>query len=75
MKKEKDKLEQFIKDNRDNFDSEFNPEQSWDKIESKIPNPNQHKRSIWMVAASIVLLLSVTWLIYEEINYLKKSMN
>jgi hypothetical protein len=66
MKQEKDKLEQFIEDNRRDFDSEFNPENSWNKIESKISKAKPTRQPVWMVAASIVFLLSVAWLIYDR---------
>ncbi|ADR20888.1 hypothetical protein MATR_14860 [Marivirga tractuosa] len=66
MRKVTDKLEQFIKDNRNDFDSGFNPENSWSKIESKISTKKSNSRSIWMMAASIVLILSLAWLIYDR---------
>lgn len=66
MKKETDKLEQFIKDNKNDFDSEFNPGNSWNKIESKIPRNKSSNNSLWMLAASIVLLLSMAWLVYDR---------
>jgi septal ring factor EnvC (AmiA/AmiB activator) len=78
MKKRTDKLEQFIKDNKNDFDSEFNPENSWSKIESKISKKKSKSNSVWMMAASIVLLLSLGWLIYDrsqltdKINELEK---
>lgn len=66
MKKGTDKLEQFIKDNKNDFDSEFNPENSWSKIESKISKKKSHSNSVWMMAASIALLLALGWLIYDR---------
>jgi len=67
MKQETDKLEQFIKDNKNNFDSEFNPENSWNKIESEISKPKKRfKQPIWRVAASIALLLCLAWLVYDR---------
>jgi septal ring factor EnvC (AmiA/AmiB activator) len=66
MKKEIDKLGQFIKDNKDDFDSEFSPENSWRTIESKISKTNSGNNLIWMLAASIALLLSLGWLIYDR---------
>jgi cytoskeletal protein RodZ len=67
MKKETDKLEQFIKDKKSDFDSEFSPENSWSKIESKISKKkHRNNNSIWMMAASIALLLSLGWLIFDR---------
>lgn len=68
MEKETDKLEQFIKDHKEELDSEFNPEKSWDKIEHKISRSNRNNFSIWMAAASIMLLLSLGWLVYDRIQ-------
>lgn len=73
MKKETDKLEQFIEDNKYDFDSDFNPERNWNKIESKISKKNRHQRkNMWLVAASVVLLLSVSWLTYEKTQLTNK---
>uniref|UniRef100_UPI0025CBAA71 hypothetical protein n=1 Tax=Marivirga sp. TaxID=2018662 RepID=UPI0025CBAA71 len=66
MKRVTDKLEQFIKDNKNDFDSDFNPENSWDKIESKISKNKGSNKSVWMMAASIAILLSLGWLIYDR---------
>ncbi|WP_375578157.1 hypothetical protein ABWH96_14085 [Marivirga tractuosa] len=66
MRKETDKLEQFIKVNKKDFDSDFNPENSWSKIESKISKKKSSSNTVWMVAASIILLLSLGWLIYDR---------
>lgn len=66
MKQEKNKLEQFIEDNKNNFDSEFISTDSWKKIESEISKPKRNRQPIWMVAASIILLLSVGWLAYDR---------
>lgn len=73
MSKVTDKLEQFIKDNRNDFDSEFNPERNWSKIESKISNNKRaNTHSVWMMAASIVLILSLGWLIYDRAQLTNK---
>ncbi|WMN11355.1 hypothetical protein QYS49_38085 [Marivirga salinae] len=66
MRKETDKLDQFIKDNKSDFESDFNPENNWNKIESKISKNKNQNNSVWMIAASIVLLLSLGWLIYDR---------
>jgi hypothetical protein len=72
MKKGTDKLEQYIKDHREELDSEFNPEKSWDKIEKNISNNKGNNFSIWMVAASVMLLLSLGWLVYDRIQLTDK---
>ncbi len=72
MKKGTDKLEQFIKDHKEELDSDFNPEKNWDKIENKISNSNRSNFSIWMVAASITLVLSLGWLVYDRIQLTDK---
>jgi hypothetical protein len=72
MKKETDKLEQFIKDNKNDFDSEFNPETSWRKIEAKIPKNNRTRNSIWMIAASVAVVLSISWLLYDRAQLTNK---
>ncbi|MGM0582067.1 MAG: hypothetical protein ACQETL_15395 [Bacteroidota bacterium] len=66
MKKETDRLEQFIKDNKNEFDSDFNPEKSWGKIESEISKKSPSYKNVWMVAASMILILSVAWLVYDR---------
>lgn len=68
MKKGTDKLEQFIKDHKEELDSEFNPEKNWNKIEKKISRSKRNNFSIWMIAASIMLLLSLGWLVYDRIQ-------
>lgn len=66
MNKTTDKLEQFIKDHKNDFDSDYNLENNWNQIESKISKNQRNNNSIWMIAASIVLLLSIGWLIYDR---------
>lgn len=66
MKRVTDKLEQFIKDNKNEFDSDFNPEKSWGKIESEISDKSHNYKNVWMVAASMILILSVAWLVYDR---------
>lgn len=66
MKKDTDKLEQFIQDNRSDFQDNFDPANSWSQIESKISKQKRINSPVWMVAASIVLLLSLGWLMYDR---------
>ncbi|SMG37326.1 hypothetical protein SAMN05661096_02439 [Marivirga sericea] len=66
MKKETDKLEQFINSNQSEFDSEFKPENGWRKLETKISTKNRNSQSIWMMAASIAILLSLAWMLYDR---------
>lgn len=65
---DKDKLRNFVEDNRDAFDSivEFNQELVWAKIESKTKNKN----SIWKIIAicSICLLIGLAGLFVYTIN-------
>ena len=71
MKKETDKLEQFIKNHRNDFETEFNSGGAWSKIESQLPKKRSRK-SIWMRAAVFVGLLSIGWLIYERAHLTDK---
>ena len=72
MKRVTDKLEQFIKDNKSDFEADFNPENSWNKIELKISKNKRNNNSIWMMAASIALLLSLGWLVYDRAQLTNK---
>lgn len=66
MKREKDKLERFIRDHKSDFDSDYDLTNNWDKIESRISNSKPNYRNAWMVAASLLLILSVAWLVIDR---------
>ncbi|WKV11778.1 hypothetical protein [Marivirga harenae] len=72
MSKGKDKLEQFTKEHREELEIDFNLEVSWNHIEDRISQNKRSKFSIWMVAASIMLVLSVGWLIFDRIQLTNK---
>lgn len=69
----KDKLEKFIKDHRDEFDS-FEPRpELWQDISKEIPQKKtaralwlNHAR-FWRYAAAIVLLITVSFIIWQQI--------
>lgn len=71
MKTERDKLDNFIGENRSAFEEEFESSKSWKAIEKKINPHNNEKKFIrninWYAAASIVLLLTVGWLVIDRI--------
>jgi hypothetical protein len=60
------KLEKFIENNRDGFDDKMPSNKVWDNIEAAIITKKETKRVIltpfykWSIAASIVLLISVS---------------
>ncbi|WMN06992.1 hypothetical protein QYS48_27420 [Marivirga arenosa] len=61
----KDKLEQFINHNRNQFEADFDLDKNWDQLEAKI-NKKKDRHPGWMVAASIAMLLVIGWLIYDR---------
>ncbi|GAA5037311.1 hypothetical protein GCM10011506_33490 [Marivirga lumbricoides] len=72
MKTERDKLEEFIGNNRNAFEEEFDSSKGWEAIEKQITPSLKDKKSTrkinWYAAASIALLLTVSWLIVDRIS-------
>lgn len=73
MKKNKDKLENFISNNKSSFEEDFDNKISWKAIESGI-KPSKSIKFNWLAAASILLFLAVGWLITER-YYLSQRVN
>ncbi|TDE12483.1 hypothetical protein [Dyadobacter psychrotolerans] len=81
----KDRLERFVRDNRDGFDSFLPQDGLWDLIESKIPGNvqpaepkkngkilkswNSHAFFDWRIAAGIILALGIGFLVYINKEY------
>jgi hypothetical protein len=51
------KLEEFIQDNRDDFDSMLPSPELWGKIESKLEKKNSGMPKIWKLSAAIAAVL------------------
>jgi hypothetical protein len=67
MEDNKDKLENFILNNKPSFDEDFNNEKVWEAIGRGI-KPTTNSNFNWLAAASILLLLAVGWLITDRYN-------
>lgn len=74
----KDRLERFVRDNRDGFDVFLPQDDLWDRIESKFPvvpaEPHKIKRLSnpyfdWRIAAGVILALGVGYLFYLNNEY------
>ena len=81
----KDRLERFVRDNRDGFDSFLPQDGLWDLIGSKIPGnvqPSEPQKDIkvlksrssyayfdWRIAAGIFLALGIGFLVYINKEY------
>lgn len=75
----KDRLERFVRDNRDGFDAFLPQDSLWDRIESNIPQapaePQQKVKRLnnpyfdWRVAAGVLLALGVGYLFYLNNEY------
>jgi hypothetical protein len=67
---DKDKLEQFIIENRTSFDTNEVPEGIWDRIEGDLSSSRQKTMPVlwYWKAAVVVLLVAVTFLVAD--NYL-----
>jgi len=78
-----DELKQFIEDNREGFENENLPEYHEDRFFSKLQN--EHRREIrtynyrrfsyYFAAASVVLLLFLTPMLYFNMVYNKRSLD
>ena len=76
----KDRLERFVRDNRDGFDSFLPQDDLWDRIEMKIPGsmpltePKKNAKIInsrtknayfdWRIAAAVFLALGIGFMVY-----------
>lgn len=79
----KDRLERFVRDNRDGFDSFLPQDNLWDLIESKIPGETtpvvpsskgkivkwNHPLFDWRIAAGLVVALGIGLLVYLNQEY------
>jgi hypothetical protein len=79
----KDRLERFVRDNRDGFDTFLPQDSLWDRIEQQIPAPNtgvprqpsKNAGSLrsplfdWRIAASILLVLCTGYLFFLNNQY------
>ena len=75
----KDRLERFVRDNRDGFDAFLPQDSLWDRIENSIPSaPAEPQRKVkrltnhyfdWRIAAGVLLALGVGYLFYLNNEY------
>ena len=68
----KDKLKNFIKVNKPEFEQDLNEDELWIAIESKIKKKSLSPRINWFAAASVLLLLAVGWLSYDRLIMVDK---
>ncbi|MEZ4904149.1 MAG: hypothetical protein R2822_21570 [Spirosomataceae bacterium] len=72
----KDKLQRFVRDNREAFDVHEPSDALWEKLSQKLPNEiasqqidfkieRQRKQWNWRIAASITLLIGIGWVGYS----------
>lgn len=75
--KEKDKLEQFVKNHAEEFDGLEPPKMAWDFIEKELPVSQQIPvRKIWPYAwkaAAAVLIFTSAWLLNDYMDQKKSS--
>lgn len=81
----KDRLERFVRDNRDGFDSFLPQDNLWDLIENKIPGEAKPAKSSpngtllkfwnsqvlfqWRIAAGIIIALGIGFMVYVNQQY------
>ena len=75
----KDRLERFVRDNRDGFDVFLPQDSLWDRIESSIPSaPAEPQKKVkrltspyfdWRIAAGVILALGTGYLFYLNNEY------
>ncbi|MDQ6478707.1 hypothetical protein [Dyadobacter sp. LHD-138] len=75
----KDRLERFVRDNRDGFDVFLPQDSLWDRIENSIPSvpaePQKKVRRLsspyfdWRIAAGVILALGTGYLFYLNNEY------
>lgn len=75
----KDRLERFVRDNKDGFDVFLPQDSLWDRIESSMPSaPAEPQKKVkrlgnpyfdWRVAAGVMLALGVGYLFYLNNEY------
>lgn len=75
----KDRLERFVRDNRDGFDVFLPQDSLWDRIENSIPSvstePQKKVKRLhnpyfdWRIAAGVILALGVGYLFYLNKEY------
>ena len=72
-----DKLEQFVKNHAEEFDSLEPPVMAWDFIENELPAPKQKPvRKLWSYAwkvAAAVLIFTSAWLLNDYMDQKKNS--
>ena len=73
MDKNKDKLENFILNNKSTFEEDFDSNAVWKGIEKSV-KPHKTTNFNWLAAASILLLLAVGWLVTDR-YYLNQWVN
>ncbi len=73
MDQEKDKLENYISNNKSSFEEEFDHNAVWEQLEKKL-HQKKHLKINWLAAASILLLLAVGWLVTDR-YYLNQRVN
>lgn len=75
----KDRLERFVRDNRDGFDVFLPQDSLWDRIENSIPSvPAEPQKKVkrlsnpyfdWRIAAGVILALGMGYLFYLNNEY------
>lgn len=75
----KDRLERFVRDNRDGFDVFLPQDSLWDRIENSIPSaPAEPQKKVkrlsspyfdWRIAAGVILALGTGYLFYLNNEY------
>lgn len=67
-----DKLEQFVKNHAEEFDSLEPPKMAWDFIEKELPSPKQKPvRKLWSYAwkvAAAILIFTSAWLLNDYMD-------
>jgi hypothetical protein len=77
MKMKEDKLEQFIRDNTEEFNSLEPPVSAWETISKNLPAPKQTSvRRLWPIAwkvAAAVLIFASAWMLNDYTDQKKNS--
>jgi hypothetical protein len=63
-----DKLERFVKDRREEFDSELPAPDLWNKIEADLPARSRKLPALLWRAAAILLVFAAGWSIHALLN-------
>jgi hypothetical protein len=65
-----DKLEQYVRDHRNEFDDENPPSGIWNNIEQKLPAEKQGNKLFWIRLAGAAVLFILGGLTWALLNYL-----